>query len=77
MRQRVISSHIPFVYPSNEEIYQEAQPSIDIVKAINSSEVRVPDVYVINSPEAKDDVIGDIPEPTNVSYDPPPKVVSV
>ncbi|CAI9272491.1 unnamed protein product [Lactuca saligna] len=41
MRQRAINSRILFVYPSNEEIHQELQSSIDAVKDIQSSELHV------------------------------------
>lgn len=73
MHQQAISSRIPFVYPTNEEIHQEIEPSIDVVTRIKSSKVCVPDI----STQSNDDVIGDAPEQTNVSDDPPPKVMSV
>lgn len=49
MHQREIKSRIPFVYLSNEEIHQDLQPSFDVVKAIKSLELHVPD-DIVNDP---------------------------
>lgn len=72
MHQQAINNYISIVCPSNNEIHQELQPSINAFKAIQSSEVRVPNVY----PQANDDVIEDVPEQTNVADDTPLNVVS-
>ncbi|CAI9287945.1 unnamed protein product [Lactuca saligna] len=68
-------SHIPFVYPSNEEIHQEIQPSFNAVKATKSVEVHAPD-NIVNDPPCNDATIGDVPNSTNIFDDPPPKFLS-
>ena len=65
------------MYPSNKEIHQEVQTFINAIKVIQISKVHVRDDTMNAPPQENFVAIGDVPEPTNISDDPPPKFVSV